>query len=174
MINPHNSPEASGSKATEQNLHIHGVMAKIVTATMAGPDGSRVRTKTADLLDGKQVRVITAVDTSDLPSGTIVSHVAGLPYLTADPNPSTCSTCLGTPPDVQQEKVLEVQGITSGTTLSFGQDGATLDDRSGVTAGPMAIPSPNGVSVTNPPGRRQTTSATSRLSGIRWKSTASA
>ncbi len=135
--------QLSGSSITKKNSTVDGTTVKIVKEVFQGAAGAKVSTETAYILDGTAVRVITLFNTTNVASTTTFSYVAGLPYLTTDPQP-------GPAPDAQQEKILSLQGIAGGSTLSFGTDGGTLADSAGVLAGPMSITSPSGVTVTNP------------------------
>ena len=136
----HLMPPASGTTPTTSTFTVSGGEGRTVTQTLVGPGGTQVPvTATYTVTDGT-VRIRTSYQASLL-AGAKVSYVTGLPYLT--------DAAGGTAPNSPQQKILSVTGL-GGTPLSFGTDGGTLTDPNGLTAGPLKITSPTGITVTNP------------------------
>ncbi|MCL2730427.1 MAG: hypothetical protein FWE15_10440 [Actinomycetia bacterium] len=132
---------APGAAPTTRAVPVKGGQAREVTQRMSGPGGAVIPVTTRyEVFDGT-VHVTTRVPAGAVPAGVTLSYIAGLPYLT--------DATGGTAPDTPQQKILGVVGL-SGGSLSFAADGADLTDPRGVTAGPMAVTSPTGVTVSNP------------------------
>jgi len=119
-----------------------GFQGRMVVQQLVGPKGVVVPVTTLYRVGDGTVRITASVLSGALPAGVTVSYVTGLPYLTDLPGSKA--------PNSVQQKILGVTGLTSGTALSFGTDGGTLSDPAGISAGPLSISSPYGVTVTNP------------------------
>ncbi|HEY4018883.1 MAG TPA: hypothetical protein VGM75_09370 [Pseudonocardiaceae bacterium] len=131
---------APNSHPVSRGYPVSNGQARTVLDTLTGPNGLPIPVSTTYLIGNGTVRISTRYPAALL-TGVSVSYVAGLPYLTDLPG--------AVAPTSPQQKILSVSGLGGGT-MSFGADGARLTDPSGITAGPLAISSPAGVTVTNP------------------------
>lgn len=133
---------APNTTPASRSSHLTGAQGRVVTQQMIGPKGATVTVTTTYRVTSGTVQVTVSVPAGAIPSGVTLTYIAGLPYLTDLPTATT--------PHTVQQKILGVTGISTGKTLSFGADGASLTDAKGVTAGPLAITSPRGITVANP------------------------